>query len=265
MFRLYLKLIGARIRAQMQYKVSFVFELFGFALLTVVDFVVLVFLLQRFQSVAGWSVQEVALLYGLSAIAFSFAEMIFRGFDAPFSQMMRTGSFDGVLSRPLGAFFQVLASEFQLRRLGRTFQGALVLGYALAQLPIEWTPAKLALLPVTVLSGTLIYGAVTVIAATVCFWTIQPPEVIHVFTSGGQYMSSYPLSIYHRWVRAVFLFVVPVAFANYPATIAILGRTDPAGLPAAAAWASPLVAGAFFAAALAFWRVGVGKYQSTGS
>jgi ABC-2 type transport system permease protein len=128
-----------------------------------------------------------------------------------------------------------------------------------------WSPAKIALLPLTVACGVLIYGGVSIIGATICFWTIQPPEVIQVFTSGGQYMSSYPLSIYTRWMRSVFLFVVPVAFANYPAALLLLGREDPNGLPAEAAWAAPLVALAFFAVSLAFWRVGVGKYQSTGS
>jgi ABC-2 type transport system permease protein len=66
-------------------------------------------------------------------------------------------------------------------------------------------------------------------------------------------------------VRGVFLYLVPIGFANYPAALLLLGRADPHGLPGWLAWLAPLAAGLFFTAALAFWRLGVSKYTSTGS
>ncbi len=265
MWSLYWRLVAARIRAQMQYKASFALELFGFALGTGLEFALVAILFARFQTVAGWSVAEVALLYGMTSIALSLCEMAGRGFDAPFEAMMQQGTFDRVLTRPLGAFFQVLASEFQIRRLGRTLQGVVVLGYAFSRLEIAWTPSKVLLLPLGIASGTVIYLGLFVIGATICFWTIKTPEVLNAFTFGGNQMMSYPLSIYNRWLRVLFLYIVPVAFVNYPAALYVLERRDPFGLPAAAAWAAPLAAGLFFLAAISFWRFGVSKYQSTGS
>lgn len=265
MLALYLRLIGARIRAQMQYKVSFWLELLGFAAVTGLEFGVVLILFGRFPSIGGWSMAEVGLLYGLSASALGLAEMAGRGFDAPFEVMMQRGAFDGVMIRPLGSFFQILASEFQLRRLGRVFQGLAVLGYALAHLPVAWTPARLLLLPLAVGSAAVVYLALSVIGATICFWTIKTPEVINIFTVGGDFLISHPLAIYSEWVRGVFLFVVPLAFCTYPAALQILGRSDPHGLPAGLAWAAPLVAGLFLALARGFWHIGVTYYQSTGS
>ncbi|PLS80100.1 MAG: ABC transporter permease [Chloroflexi bacterium] len=265
MWSLYWRLVGARIRSQMQYKVSFVLELLGFAVTTGLEFAVVVILFRRFPSVQGWSVVEVGVLYGLSSIAFGLAEMFGRGFDAPFETMMQRGAFDTVLLRPLDSFFQVFASELQLRRLGRTLQGGLVLAYSFAQLSIQWTAAKLLLLPVTIISGTVIFGALLVMGATLCFWTIKTPEVINALTFGGQELTSYPLSIYNRSIRNVFLFVIPLAFVNYPAVLLLLERSDPFGLPAGAAWASPLVAAIFLGIARSFWQLGVSKYASTGS
>jgi ABC-2 type transport system permease protein len=265
MLSLYFRLIGAKIRSQMQYKLSFSLELLGFLLVTGLEFAVIAILLNRFETVAGWSMAEVALLYGLTNLSFSIAEMAARGFDAPFERMIQMGSFDTVLARPLDSFFQILTSEFQLRRLGRTAQALAVLAYALAQLDISWTLANILLLPLTLVSGVLIYTAIIVIGATLCFWTIKTPEVINAFSFGGVQLSSYPLSIYHEWLRAVFLGIVPVAFASYPTALLLLNRSDPHGLPASLAWAAPLVACAFFGLAYAFWRLGVSKYQSTGS
>jgi ABC-2 type transport system permease protein len=265
MLKLYLRLIGARVRAQMQYRVSFLLEVGGFLLVTGLEFALIALLVARFGSVAGWSLAELALLYGLTSFAFSLAEMIGRGFDAPFERMIQQGGFDGVLTRPLDAFFQILTADFQLRRLGRTLQAALVMAYAFSRLPISWTPDRLALIPITILSGATIYLALLVIGATLTFWTIRTPEVINVFTFGGEQMTSYPLSIYQEWLRTIFLFLVPVGFSNYPAALYLLERSDPSGLPAWSAWCAPLAAALFFGVALAFWRVGVSKYASTGS
>jgi ABC-2 type transport system permease protein len=264
MWSLYWRLIGARIRSQMQYKASFWLELVGFAVVTGLEFTVILLLFGRFRAVGGWGVAEVALLYGISSTALGLAEMVGRGFDSPFEGLMQRGAFDGVLTRPLGSFFQILASEFQLRRLGRSAQGLAVLAYALAQLRLEWLPAAL-VLPLAILSAALVYLGLIVIGATICFWTIKTPEVLNIFTFGGDFLVSYPLSIYGEYIRAVFVFVVPLALCTYPAALLLLGRSDPQGLPAWLAWASPLVAGLFFAAARAFWHYGVGRYQSTGS
>ena len=265
MFVLYLRLIAARIRGQMQYKVSFWVDLVGFALTTGLEFAAIAILFSKFQSLGDWGIYEVALLYGLTETAFSFAELVARGFDAPFETMMQRGTFDGVLMRPQGSFFQVMASEFQLRRLGRTFQAQVVFWIALANLAIDWTPDKVLLVVLTIASGAVIYTGLIVIGATLCFWTIKTPEVINAFTFGGNHLVSYPLSIYNRWLRRVFLMVIPVAFSNYPTALLLLGRSDPHGLPAQIAWAAPLVALAFFAVARAFWQFGVSKYQSAGS
>jgi ABC-2 type transport system permease protein len=265
MLSLYLRLIGARIRAQMQYRASFLIELFSFALVTGIEFGVLVILLNRFNAVGGWNLHEVALLYGISSMALSLPEMIGRGFDAPFERMMQQGAFDGILLRPWGSFFLILASEFQLRRLGRTIQGFGAFAFGAAALPIAWSLDKALVLLLAIASSALIYMGLFVIGAAICFWTIKAPEVINAFTFGGQQLTSYPLSIYSDVIRTVFLSIVPLGIAIYPASLYLLGRTDPHGLPAALAWVAPLAAAAFMWVALAFWRYGVSKYQSVGS
>jgi ABC-2 type transport system permease protein len=265
MLQLYVRLVGSRVRSQLQYRVSFLLELLGCTLITGLEFLVIVILVDRFGAIAGWGIAEMALLYGLTSCALSLAEMVGRGFDAPFERMIQQGAFDGVLARPLGAFFQVLTADFQLRRLGRTAQALLVLGFAVSRLQIAWSPDRVLLVPMTILAGSITYLALIVIGATITFWTIRTPEVINVFTFGGEQLSRYPLSIYNEWLRTLFLFIVPVGFANYPAALYLLGRSDPNGLPAWLAWCAPLVAAIFMWVALRFWAFGVSKYTSTGS
>jgi ABC-2 type transport system permease protein len=124
LFRLYWRLIGARVRAQMQYRVSFVLTCLGSVSINVIEFAALALLFARVPRIAGWSLWEVALLYALAETSFSTAEFIASALD-DFQVRIGEGTFDRVLTRPRGAFFQVLAEDLALRRLGRVAQGAL--------------------------------------------------------------------------------------------------------------------------------------------
>ena len=113
---LYFMLIGARIRCQMQYKVSFIMDALGTFASSGVDLVVIFVLFGHVESLAGWRLPEVGLLYGLSTLSFALCELFLGGFDY-FAPTIRAGQFDNLLMKPLPDFMQVLAAEFVLRRL----------------------------------------------------------------------------------------------------------------------------------------------------
>ena len=117
-FAVYCRLAGANIRAQLQYRVSFVIDLIATFLLSFLDFLAVLILFHNVPRLAGWSVHEVAFLYGSSAIAFALAELLV-GHSEQLAMRLRTGTFDVLLARPRGTLYQVAASELPLRRLGR--------------------------------------------------------------------------------------------------------------------------------------------------
>ena len=261
---LYGLLVTAQVRSQLQYRASFALQVLGQFLSNFVGFIALLLLFHRFEDLAGWSRAEVAFLYGLGGLAFGLSDLATGGFDR-LSIMLQTGTFDRVLTRPVGTFQQVLASDFQLRRLGRIGQGAFVLVLSLTWLEIEWTALKALILASAIVSGLVIFGAIWVIGAAITFWTVQTSEVTNVFTYGGEELVSYPMSVYGEGVRRFFTFVVPLAFVTYLPALYILDRPDPLGLPPVLRFCSPLVAVAFFLIARGAWALGVRHYQSTGS
>jgi ABC-2 type transport system permease protein len=261
---LYVRLVGAQLRGQMQYKVSFGLALVGGFLSALTEFGVVVVLFGRLPLVAGWSIGEVALLYGIAGVCFAVAELFAAALDN-FEVHIVQGTFDRVLVRPRGALLQVISDDFALRRIGRIAQAALILGLALRLIDISWTPDKLAVLGLTMLSGTVIYFAIFVLGATFCFWTVQAKEATHTLTYGGDQFAIWPLDIYRGGIRRFFTFVVPLAFVNYEPALYLLGRTDPFGLPDVARLLSPLAALAVALAARLAWQQGIRHYQSTGS
>ncbi len=264
--RLYVELIAVRMRSQMQYRTAFVVDTIGAALAIFIEFVTLALVLTRFGSIGGWTLGEVAFLYGLTESAFGTMDMIFSGFDpATFGAHIQRGTFDQFLLRPLGLPLQIFTSEFVSRRIGRIFNGVLIFAFALANTSIVWTLPKLLYLPIVYVSTVLFFGGLFVVGATICFWTVESIEVINIFTYGGTTMMSYPMHIYNEWMRRFFLFIVPSGLLIYYPALFFLDKPDPLGMPLFALFLAPVAGVGTLFAAFALWWYGVRHYTSTGT
>ena len=248
----------------MQYRASFILQVFGQFIVTAVDFIAIIFLFNKFGTIKGWSLWEVGLLYGMTSVSFAIAEMSSRGFDL-FSRIIRLGEFDRFLIRPVGVFVQIMASDFDIRKLGRIMQGLVVLIFSWYMLDLGPNPIKIIFIIASVLNGTLFYMAIIIAGAGVCFWSIESTELPNMLTYGGVEALSYPVSIYKRWFRNTLIFIIPLAFINYFPALYILDRQDPLGLPYVMRFLFPLASAFVLTIAIKFWNYGVQHYQSTGS
>jgi len=263
--RLYLRYAGISIRSQMQYRASFVMLAMGQFVITGIEVVGIWAMFDRFKTLRGWSLAEVALFYGLVNIAFALAEGIGRGFDL-FAGMVRRGDFDRLLLRPRHTVLQVAAGEIQLMRVGRLAQGLIVLLWAAATLDVRWTAARVGLTLFAVIGGACMFYGLFVLQATLAFWTTETLEITNTVTYGGTETGQYPLPIYRKWFRTFFVFVVPLACVTYFPAVAILGRDDPfLHSPAWFRWSAPGVGVLFLLGSLRVWTFGVRHYRSTGS
>jgi ABC-2 type transport system permease protein len=249
----------------MRYPASFLMLSAGQFLSTIVEFVGVWALFDRFQNLGSWTLPQVALFYGTVNISFALADMISRGFDVFGPQFVKTGEFDRLLLRPRSTPLQLLGYELRLTRLGRFLQGALVLGFAVGLLDLSWGAGEAALLLAAITGGAAFFLGLVVLQATLAFWTVESLEVANTLTYGGVFAAQYPMEIYSRWFRDFFTFVVPLACVAYFPIVGVLGISDPLGAPNWFLWVSPLAGFAFLAASLAIWRVGVRHYTSTGS
>jgi len=249
----------------MQYRASFIMTAIGSFLTTGVEFFAIWALFDRFESLQGWQLEEVALFYGMVNVSFALAEAIGRGFDV-FSDMVKSGDFDRLLLRPRSTVLQVAAQELQLMRVGRLLQGLIVLIWATTALNVEWSIAHVGLMLFAIIGGVCLFIGLFVLQATMSFWTIESLEIMNTMTYGGNETAQYPLSIYRPWFQKFFTFVVPLACVSYFPALAILGREDTAiGSPAWFQWVAPAIGIIFLIICLQIWKFGVRHYRSTGS
>lgn len=259
----YRRLVGARVRSQWQYRTSFVLHVIGQFVAGFFDFVGIAVIFERVSALDGWTVEEVLYLYGTSQLAFGIADVFVSPVERA-SDHVRQGTFDQLLTRPLGPLFQLVTGEFELRRIGRLLQGLVVFVLAVVALPVPWTVGRAALTAVTVLGGVVIFASAWVLTSSVAFWAVATQEMANAVTYGGGFLTQYPVDIFGAAIRRLLL-AVPMAFVSYlPATI-VLDRADVYDLPTWVAGASPVVATLFALVAGAVWRAGIRQYRSTGS
>ncbi len=261
---IYRRLLGARLRGDFQYRTSFLLVLGGQVLVTTAEVAGIAVIFGQVDSLAGWTFVEVALLYGLSSLAFGLADL-FASQAGLAARHIKAGTFDQFLIRPLGTLLQLSAMEFALRRLGRCVPPTVVLVIALPRLGIDWTFLDVLLVPVALTSGAAIYGAIWVLTSSVAFWTIETQEIANTFTYGGSTLSAYPIDLFAGALRRIVVFVVPLAFVAYLPASELLDKPLPFGLPPGTGWAAPVVAAVLVAAAAALWRLAIRHYRSTGS
>ena len=254
----------ANLRAELQYRSSFLMESLGTLLSAGMEFLGIWALFSRFGSIGGWTLAEVALFYGLVHVVFAVAEAIGRGFDL-FGPLIKEGAFDRVLLRPRSTTLQVLGSNLAPKRIGRLLQGAVVLGWALSRLDGGPTAGDLALLAWAFLGGIAVFFALLMLTAALAFWTTETMELFAIVTHGGVETTQYPIPVFHRALRYLFLFVVPIGSVTYFPVVRVLGRPDPLAAPAGVAWLAPLAGFVFLLLVAGLWKLGVRHYTSTGS
>lgn len=242
---------------------SFALTIVAQFLISFIDFLAIVVIFANVPQLADWSVQEVAFLYAISSITFGITDLIVGHLDL-LPRLVRSGDFDILLIRPRGTLLQIVGSDFQLRRLGKALQGAIVLVYALAALNIDWNVSRAVVFALSVPSAVVIFTAVWILFICLVFWTVDGGEFANAFTYGGNFLTQYPVDIFNAWLRRFLAYLVPLAFVAYFPALYVLGKHDPLGLPRLLQFASPLVAVLATLLAGAAWRFAVRHYRSAG-
>jgi ABC-2 type transport system permease protein len=248
----------------MQYRLSFALQVVGTFFLSFLDFVAILVIFHHLPHLAGWSIGEIAFLYGSAAVTFKLSDLLMTNMDR-LPLLIRGGSFDQVLTRPLGTLGQVMTGDIDIRHVGSIGQGVLVLSIGISRVQIDWTPQKLLVFASMLVGAMLIFCSLYVATNAIAFWTMDAREVANSFTYGGNAMTQYPLHIYGVWMRRIFSYVIPLGFVNYFPSLYLLGKEDPAGAPFALRFISPVVAVVMCVIAGSIWRTAVRHYRSTGS
>jgi ABC-2 type transport system permease protein len=255
---IYRAFLRARFKVLLEYRASLVLGVASTLTLQVVSVASLFVVLRQVGQVGGWRFEELLLAYGLLVTSRSLEHMFADNLWVV-SIYLEEGSFDRFLVRPIDPLFHLLADRFHHHGLGNLAAGLYSVAYAWSALGLPVTPGRVGYTAVAVLSGGLIFVALNLATASTAFWLVHSLPVTRVVHELHE-LAKYPLTIYRPGLRWLLTWVIPFGFASYYPACALLGRATGPG-----PWAGPAVALALFAGAYGLWRLGLARYEGTGS
>ncbi len=256
--KIYWATFNASLQAKLEYKLDFLLGIFTSTMLQLAALGFLWVVFHQTTSLQGWNQTQVLLLFGLTAMSLGLSELFFNHiWMVPYYIVM--GDLDRLLVYPVKSLPFLLISRPELHSFGNMATGLIFTAVSLGAQHMPWW--DWALVPLWVLSGSLIYTSVLVIFCSLSFKFVGPYSYTLMVPHTLLQASRYPLSIFPAWVHYTLLFLVPYGVFNYLPGNWVFGKILSPGY----VLITPLVAILCMTVAQKAWTWGLTHYQSTGS
>lgn len=163
-------------------------------------------LLQNFESISGWGMPEIWLMYGLSAGGFSLMAL-FAANSFELSSLIAEGQLDYYLALPKNALLHVLIS-----RMDFSGMGDLVFGLTIGALGCAATGAAYSLFLVMMVNAAAIMVGFFVIVHSLAFFLGRSEMLSRQISESLLSFSMYPGGIYRGLARFLIFYIIPAGF-----------------------------------------------------
>lgn len=262
--RLYLHSIRMLMKSQLQYPASFLMQTLAQIVMTGGEMMAVLLLIDRFHALNQWSGGDLMVFYGAMNLTFYLAECFGRGITGDFPSMVRDGSLDTILLRPRGVMTQVLCHSVDPRRLGCMLVGVIALTLGCRMNHLTWSLLKILAFAESVAFGILLILGLFMIEAVLCIHSVKSVELANIFTYGGQSACQYPIDIYPRPLRVLFMILAPFGLTLH-APLSFIVEKPLYHWSAGVLFLCPLAGGVFFGLMNLLFRRAMRYYRSTGS
>jgi ABC-2 type transport system permease protein len=198
----------ANILAAMEYRAAFLSQVFGMMLNNAVYFIFWMIFFERFESVRGWELSDMFLLFGVVAGGFGLAMFLF-GNIGLLSEIISGGRLDYFLSLPRPVLLHVLAS----RMSGSSF-GDFIYGIFSFFLAGQFSIDAVGRFIFGLLVSAIIFIAFLVIVHSLAFWLGSANMIARQATNAIITFSLYPITLFDGTAKLVLLTILPAAFVG---------------------------------------------------
>lgn len=262
LIRISVSLLAANLRGELQYRANFLvmtivglaFECTGLAVIWV--------MLTRFGTLGGWTLGDMAYLYGFLMLTSSITTLVF-SFSGGFPWLVREGQFDRYLVRPLPPLVQLITARIHVPNIGTLLAGLILFIAANTLVRVDWSLGAAAYLALALAGSCLLQAAFHLVIDGLVFRLLSTGMLFNLVSDLGRY-GYYPLKIFTSPLRLFLTFILPYAFMGYlPATV-LLNRTREISIPAIFAYLAPLAGVVCVVPAYWFFHRQIRHYQSAG-
>lgn len=171
---------------------------------------------------SGWGKYEFFLFLATGLLVNSLVQALFMTNADEFSELIRTGSLDFALLKPIDTQFLVSLQRIEWSSLGNFLFGLALMAYALFK--VEYVPSFVAILlfPIYVVCGVIVLYSLMIALSATSVW-LGRNHTLYDFWFYITNFARYPREIYQGWpfgtpLRWFFTFIIPVLVViNVPA------------------------------------------------
>ncbi len=174
---------------------------------------------------SGWGKYEFFVFLATTLLVNSLVQAFFMTNADEFGELIRTGSLDFALLKPIDTQFLVSLNRIEWASMGNFVVGLVLLGYSLTRIGYSPGPVQFVLYPVYVVCGVAILYSLMFTLASTSVW-LGRNQTLYDFWFYITNFSRYPMEIYRgafgtplRWF---FTFIIPVlVVVNVPARMLV--------------------------------------------
>jgi ABC-2 type transport system permease protein len=259
-WRLVLRVSLLNLRARLEYRTEFLLTVVTGAVWQTSIVVFASVLLVRFPGMGGWTGPQVLLIASMRLASHALFILLF-GRVLGITGLVMQGQIEAFMLRPQPVYRQVQLSTFSINVFGDLLVAATLMFMAINRFDLSWTPHRIVLLLLGLLTGLLVEAAIhTAISAAglhlpgTVYWSSWVEELMATF-------GNYPLNILPGLVQGAFTYLLPIAFLAYLPASAITGQDQGRGVPGWVLVLAPLIGVAGFVASRLLWNASLRRYQ----
>jgi ABC-2 type transport system permease protein len=251
------------LRSSLEYRADFVLETLMGLVRQGVGFALIWVILARFEAIAGWTLGEVAFLYGMRLTMLALCGLA-TGNIWSLQYFVRQGEFDRFLVRPVRPLLQLLTRRVPISAFGDLLGGVALIAAATRLVGIAWTPQVLLYLLLAIVGGALLLLAIRLLIVSFSFRVLSVNAPMSIVDSLFNEFGTYPLSIFNATLQLLLTFGIPVAFMAYFPAAVLFGRTSEIQVHAIVAYGAPLAGIFWMIIALWVFEREMRNYQRSG-
>ena len=266
--KLYYTFIAKYIKSKLEYKFSIIVETIANMINIGSYYMFLIVIFQQVASISGWDYYESIFLVSLNWLSTAVCGFFFWAPMMSMGQMIKDGTFDGLLIRPIHPLRFSIYRQFQYTFVGRLILAIGFLAFSMYHLSISWSFVRVIYFIVILISGVFIHGGLQIIMGATAFWVIDNKDIVNLIASydGIRTFIDFPMSAFNLFINVFFTFIMPYAFVNFYPSIYFLNKgADQSLFSPIFQFGSPLVGAFVFLLGVLLWYHGLKRYSGSGS
>ena len=213
---------------------------------------------ENVETFAGYSNDQMVVFFLTYQILDTITQIIYRGVYI-FSNLVRSGEFDFILTKPINPLFRALTGKPDINDFVFLFPNVAITIYILSFLNIQYSLLSILWFIALMVNSFLIVTALHIVVLVVGILTTEVDGVIWIYRDLN-HMGRFPVTIYMEPLRFILFFLVPIGMMITIPTEVFLGLTPSYSLPLVF-----LVGIGSLLTSLKLWQLALKKYSSTGS